>query len=115
MFIRFAIYLTIILSFAAYFNPKQEQHITGIKTAIKSVYYQNKPKTMDDMFLQSLKTISQVNTLSFFDGYIDEVVYRENYFFFSLSRVKDDEKSIVSYGLFGKVFLVGSKLKELVE
>jgi hypothetical protein len=113
MVIRFGVYLILFLSIASIFNPSDAEHINRVKGAIKGIYYQNNPKTMDDMFLQSLKSISRVNTLSFFDGYIDEVVYRDNYFIFSLTRVKDKDSNIIGYGLFGKVYLVNSKLKEL--
>jgi hypothetical protein len=94
-----------ILLIAIFTNPSQDEHKEKVKETF-TAYYQ---KSLKESQLDTENSFAALGSLlgeSFINKIIENAVTRENYMFFSLTKVtfKGEEKSI-GYGIFGNVFL----------
>ena len=92
-------------------NPTLEEHKSKVKEVF-TTYYQ---KSLKDSEMNSENGFAALGSLigkTMIDNLIEGAISRENYIFFSITKVKHDgkEKSI-GYGIFGNVFL-DSKIEE---
>ena len=99
------IVFTTILLIAILTNPSQEEHKEKVKETF-TTYYQ---KSLEDSHVYTEDSFASLGSLlgeSFIKQIIENAVNRDNYIFFSLTKVtfKGEEK-IIGYGIFGNVFL----------
>lgn len=97
-------FITILL-IAIFTNPSQEDHKEKVKETFLTYY----KKSLKESQLDTENSFAALGSLlgeSFINKIIENAVTRDNYMFFSLTKVtfKGEEKSI-GYGVFGNVFL----------
>lgn len=94
-----------ILLIAIFTNPSQEEHKEKVKETFMT-YYQKSLKESQIDTENSFAALGSLLGESFINKIIENAVAKDNYMFFSLTKVtfKGEEKSN-GYGIFGNVFL----------
>lgn len=103
--------VAVILIIAALTNPHTQRHKEAVKEKL-TAYMEEKMKGssgLDGLFGKGNAGLGGIFGKALIASAVDNIVSSDNYLFFSLTKVKFDERSkVVGMGVFGNIILFGN-------